>query len=164
MDKQADDKGVEQIKRAGRRAILAPEAPEWLRSTLEGSPVFHGYEAGLWRNRDVQKLIKDRFGVCHSSGHVRTLVGKLELERRMRPAKQRTEKKRTTINDETLAWVAATVKESPRLNGINADDWTNAHLRNALYQRVGHGCPVLSRICLEDRYPRGSGEPSNKTP
>jgi hypothetical protein len=35
----------------------------------------------------------------HSSGHVRTLVGKLGLEHTMRPPKRRTEKKRLTINE-----------------------------------------------------------------
>ncbi|MCI0151482.1 winged helix-turn-helix domain-containing protein [Paraburkholderia sediminicola] len=128
---------VEQIKSSGRKATLGPEALEWLRATLEGSPMAHGYETELWRNGDVQKLIKERFSVYYSSGHVRTLAGKLGLEHRMRPPKQRTEKKRLTINDETLEWVAATVKESPRARGIDADHWTNARLRIVLRQRVG---------------------------
>lgn len=55
----------------------------------------------------------------------------------MRPPKQRMEKKRLTINDETLAWIAATVAQSPRLQGIDADHWTNGRLRAALRQRVG---------------------------
>ena len=55
----------------------------------------------------------------------------------MRPPKQRTEKKRLTINDGTLAWVAATLRESPRTHGIDADHWTNARLRIVLRQRVG---------------------------
>lgn len=97
----------------------------------------HGYETELWRNGDVQKLIKERVGIYHSSGHVRTLVGKLGLEHRMRPPKQRTEKKRLTINDETLAWIAATVKESPRVHGVDADHWTNGRLRTVLHRRVG---------------------------
>ena len=97
----------------------------------------HGYESELWKNGDVQRLIKERFGVYHSSGHVRTLVGKLGLEHRMRPPKQRTEKKRLTINDGTLAWVAATLKESPRVHGIDADHWTNGRLRAVLHRRVG---------------------------
>ncbi|SOE53891.1 Transposase [Burkholderia sp. OK233] len=128
---------VEQLKTSGRSATLGPEALKWLRATLEGSPMAHGYETELWRNGDVQKLIKERFGVYHSSGHVRTLVGKLGLEHRMRPPKLRTEKKRLTINDETLAWVAATVKESPRMHGIDADHWTNGRLRTVLHRRVG---------------------------
>ncbi|MFM0557381.1 winged helix-turn-helix domain-containing protein [Paraburkholderia sediminicola] len=71
---------VEQLRSSGRDAALGPEALEWLRATLERSPMAHGYESELWRNVDVQKLIKERFGVYHSSGHVRTLVGKLGLE------------------------------------------------------------------------------------
>ncbi|MFM0731093.1 hypothetical protein PQQ52_11445 [Paraburkholderia sediminicola] len=130
-------KAVEQIKSSGRKATLGPEALEWLRAALEDSPMVHGYETEFWRNGDVQKLIKERFGVYHSNGHVRTLVGKLGLEHRMRPPKQRTEKKRLTINDETLAWIAATVKESPRAHGIDADHWTNGRLRTVLHQRVG---------------------------
>ncbi|MFL9899275.1 hypothetical protein PQR75_37905 [Paraburkholderia fungorum] len=127
---------LEQI-RLGREASLGLKALEWLRAALEGSPLAHGYESELWRNVDVQKLIKERFGIYHSSGHVRTLVGKLGLEHRMRPPKQRTEKKRLTINDGTLAWVAATLRESPRAHGMDADHWTSARLRTVLHRRVG---------------------------
>jgi transposase len=94
---------VEQLRWSGRDAALGPEALEWLRAALEQNPMAHGYESELWRNGDVQKLINEKFGIYHSSGHVRTLVGKLGLEHRMRPPKHRTEKKRLTINDETLA-------------------------------------------------------------
>jgi transposase len=128
---------VDQIGSLGRQATLGPEALEWLRAALERSPMAHGYDSELWRNGDVQKLIKERFGAYHSSGYVRTIVGKLGLEHRMRPPKQRTEKKRMTINDGTLAWVAATVRQSPRVHGIDADHWTNARLRTALHRQVG---------------------------
>lgn len=128
---------VERLRSSGRDATLGPEALDWLRAALERSPTAHGYESELWRNGDVQRLIKERFGVYHSSGHVRTLVGKLGLAHRMRPPKLRTEKKRLTINDETLAWVAATVKASPRVHGIDADHWTNGRLRTVLHRRVG---------------------------
>lgn len=129
---------LERLKSSGRKATLGPEALEWLGAELEGSPMVHGYETELWRNGDVQKLIKETFGVYHSNGHVRTLVGKLGLTHRMRPPKLRTEKKRLTINAEMLLWIAATVKESPRLQGIDADHWTNAHLRAVIHRRVGH--------------------------
>lgn len=128
---------VEQIKSSGRKATLGPEALEWLRVTLEGSPMAHGYETELWRNGDVQKLIKEKFGVYHSPGHVRTVVGKLGLDHRMRSPKQRTDKKPSAMNDETLAWVAATLRQSPRAHGIEADHWTNARLRTVLHQRTG---------------------------
>jgi transposase len=128
---------VEQIKGSGRKATLGPEALKWLRGVLEGSPMAHGYETELWRNGDVQKLIKEKFGIYHSAGHVRTLVGKLGLDHRIRPPKLRTEKKRLTINDETLAWVAAALKGSPRVHGIDADHWTNGRLRTVLHRRVG---------------------------
>jgi transposase len=127
---------LEQL-RSSRDASLDFKALEWLRAALEGSPLAHGYESELWRNVDVQKLIKERFDVYHSSGHVRALVGKLGLEHRMRPPKQRTEKKRLTINEGLLAWVAATLKESPRSHGIDADHWTNGRLRAVLHRRVG---------------------------
>ena len=55
----------------------------------------------------------------------------------MRPPNQRTEKKRLTINDGTLAWVVTTLRESPRVHGIDADHWTNGRLRTVLLQRVG---------------------------
>ena len=128
---------VERLRSSGPETTLGPEALEWLQAALNRSPMEHGYESELWRNGDVQKLIKKRFGVYHSSGHVRTLAGKLGLEHRLRPPKQRTEKKRLTINDETLAWVAAILKESPRVHGIDADHWTNGRLRTMLHRRVG---------------------------
>jgi transposase len=131
--------GVEALEqpRSSRRASLGPTALGWLQAALEGNPMAHGCESELWRNSDVQKLISERFGVYHSSGYVRTLVGKLGLEHRMRAPKQRTEKTRLTINDETLAWVAATLTESPRAHGIEADHWTNGRLRTVLHRRVG---------------------------
>ncbi|WP_406869739.1 winged helix-turn-helix domain-containing protein [Paraburkholderia fungorum] len=128
---------VEQLKSPGRKATLGPEALKWLQQELEGSPMAYGYETELWRNGDIQALIKERFGIYHSSGHVRTLVSKLGLEHRMRPAKARTEKKRVTINDRTLEWIAATLKESPRVHGIDADHWTTARLRIVLHRRLG---------------------------
>ena len=128
---------VEQLKSSGRKATLGPEALEWLRVTLEGSPMAHGYETELWRNGDVQKLIKEKFGVYHSAGHVRTVVGKLGMDHRMRSPKQRADKKPSAMNDETLAWVAATLRQSPRAHGVESDYWTNARLRTVLHQRVG---------------------------
>ncbi|WP_454807328.1 hypothetical protein [Paraburkholderia fungorum] len=41
------------------------------------------------------------------------------------------------MNDETLAWIAATVKESPGVHGIESDHWTNARLRIVLHRRLG---------------------------
>ena len=130
-------KAVEQLKSSGRKATLGPEALEWLRAALEASPMAHGYETELWRNGDVRKLIKEKFGVYHSSGHVRTVVGKLGMDHRMRSPKQRTEKRPSAMNNETLAWVAAALRQSPRAHGIEADHWTNARLRTVLHQRVG---------------------------
>jgi transposase len=128
---------VEQLKLSGRKATLGPEALKWLQVALEGSPMAYGYETELWRNGDVQKLIKEKFGVYHSAGHVRTVVGKLRMDHRMRSPKQRTDKKPSGMNDETLAWVASTLKESPRAHGIDADHWTNARLRIVLHRRLG---------------------------
>ncbi|MFM0086760.1 winged helix-turn-helix domain-containing protein [Paraburkholderia sediminicola] len=130
-------KAVEQLKSSGRKATLGPEALEWLRAALERSPMAHGYETELWRNGDVQKLIKEKFGIYHSTGHVRTVVGKLGMGHRMRSPKQRTDKKPSAMNDETLAWVAAALRQSPRAHGIDADHWTNARLRTVLHRRVG---------------------------
>ncbi|MFM0557996.1 winged helix-turn-helix domain-containing protein [Paraburkholderia sediminicola] len=128
---------VLQRRSSGRKATLRARDLEWVRGTLQGSPTAYGYETELWRTGDVQALIKQKFGVYHSDGHVRTIVAKLGLEHRMRPPKQRTEKKRLTINDEMLAWVAATLRESPRVHGLDADYWTNARLRTVVHQRVG---------------------------
>jgi transposase len=128
---------IERLTAAGRAPTLSARELDWLRGRLEGSPTTYGYETELWRAGDVQNEIKEKFGVYHSHGHVRRIVGKLGLEHRMRPPKQRTEKTRLTINDEMLGWVAATLKESPRLHGIAADFWTNARLRTVIRQRAG---------------------------
>ncbi|SEF13345.1 Transposase [Burkholderia sp. WP9] len=128
---------VEKLRSSGRKATLSAADLDWLRGKLEANPTAQGFETELWRSGDVQKLIKEKFGIYHSHGHVRRIVGKLGLEHRMRPPKQRTEKKRLTIDDEVLAWVAATLKELPRAHGIDADNWTNARLRTVIRQRVG---------------------------
>ncbi|ASW00113.1 hypothetical protein CJU94_19345 [Paraburkholderia aromaticivorans] len=128
---------VDELKPSGKQAALSAGDLDWLRDKLEDKPTAHGYETELWRTGDVKRLIMEKFGIYHSDGYIRTIVGKLGLEHRIRPPKPRTEKKRLTINDEVLAWVAATLKESPRAHGIDADHWTNARLRIAIRQRVG---------------------------
>jgi hypothetical protein len=54
----------------------------------------------------------------------------------MRPPKRRTET-RLTVNDEVLAWIAMTVKQSPREHGMDGDHWNNARLRAVVQQRLG---------------------------
>lgn len=77
----------------GRHATLGAQALAWLRGALTQEPSDCGFKFGLWRNRDVQALIKRQFGEYHSNGYVRDIVGKPGISHRMRPAKQRSEKK-----------------------------------------------------------------------
>ncbi|WP_168788763.1 winged helix-turn-helix domain-containing protein [Paraburkholderia aromaticivorans] len=128
---------LDQLATRDHRSTLDSKALERLKVALEKGPRVHGFESDLWRNRDVQALIQHRFGIYHSNGYVRQLVTKLGLADRMHPPKRRTEKKRVTINDEVLGWVAMTVKQSPREHGIEGDHWNNARLRAVVQQRLG---------------------------
>jgi transposase len=82
-------------------------------------------------------LIERQFGVRHSNGYVRELVDKLGMSHRMRPATPRTEKKRCTMNAEARSWIAAVLKHSPQIQGLEGECWTNAKLREVIYQRFG---------------------------
>lgn len=59
----------------GRHATLGAQALAWLRGALTQEPSDCGFKFGLWRNRDVQALIKRQFGEYHSNGYVRDIVG-----------------------------------------------------------------------------------------
>jgi transposase len=132
-----DPNALDRLTARGREPTLDSRELDRLRSAPERGPRAHGYTSELWKNGDVQALIKKKFGVCHSSGYVRDLVEKLQLAHLMQPRRRRTEKKRLTINDEALAWVAATLRESPRVHGIDGDNWNNARLRIAMHRRFG---------------------------
>jgi transposase len=121
----------------GRPTALDGQALAWLTAALQREPSDHGFESGLWRNRDVQSLIERQFNIYHSNGYVRDLVGKLGMSHRMRPAKQRTEKKRCAVNAEVLAWIAATLRYPPSAQNLRGERWTNATLRAAIQQRFG---------------------------
>ncbi|WP_091809461.1 helix-turn-helix domain-containing protein [Burkholderia sp. WP9] len=56
-----DRKGVEaldELATRGHRSTLDSKALRWLKVALEKGPRAHGFESELWRNRDVQALIK----------------------------------------------------------------------------------------------------------
>lgn len=127
---------LDELTTPGHQAILGPKALKRLKVALEKGPRAHGFQSDLWRNRDVQALIKGKFDIYHSNGYVRQLVTKLGLAHLMHPPKRRTET-RLTVNDKLLAWVARTVKKSPRLHGMDGDHWNNARLRAVIRKRVG---------------------------
>jgi transposase len=128
---------LEKMTSRGHNPLLDSGALRRLKVALEKGPPANGFESQLWKNRDVQTLIKRKFGVYHSAGHVRQLVEKLGLAHCMNPPKRRTEKKRVTLNDDVLAWIVATVQQSPRSHGIDGDHWNNARLRAVVEQRLG---------------------------
>jgi transposase len=135
-----DAGGLDALQRmgsTGRRASLDAEALAWLTAALKQKPSVHGFKSGLWRNRDIQLLIERQFGVRHSNGYVREVVDKLGMSHRMRPATPRTEKKRCTMNSEARSWIAAVLKHSPQFQGFEGEFWTNAKLREVIYQRFG---------------------------
>jgi len=135
VDKEGLD-ALDELTATGHPSTLDSKALKWLKAALEKGPLVHGFESDLWRNRDVQTLIKRKFGIDYSNGYVRQLVAKVGLLDRMHPAKRRTEKHRT-FNDEFLSWIAMTVKQSPREHGMDGDHWNNARLRAVVQQRLG---------------------------
>jgi hypothetical protein len=68
---------LDQLTTCGHRSTLDAKALRWLKAALEKGPRAHGFESELWRNRDVQALIKRRFDIDRSNGYVRQLVNKL---------------------------------------------------------------------------------------
>lgn len=136
LDRDGPD-ALEQMGRPGRNARLDSGALRRLKAALEKGPMANGIESGLWRNRDVQALIKRMFGIYHSSGYARELVENLGLAHCMCPPKRRTEKKRIALKNGVLEWLAAVVEQPPGAVGIDGNHWNAARLRILLQQRFG---------------------------
>lgn len=135
VDREGLD-ALDELTAPGLPSTLDSKALKRLKAALEKGPLAHGFESELWRNRDVQTLIRRKFGIDYSNGYVRNLVAKVGLLDRMHPAKPRTEKDRT-FDDELLAWIATTVKQPPREHGLDGDHWNNARLRAVVQRRLG---------------------------
>ena len=65
---------LDQLTTCGHRSTLDAKALRGLKAALEKGPRAHGFESELWRNRDVQALVKRRFDIDHSNGYVRQLL------------------------------------------------------------------------------------------
>jgi hypothetical protein len=109
--------------------------------------------ARAWYTHVMAESVKLR--VRHFSG----LVINLGHHDKLKPVSfARSPGAASPLNDALWSWLTAALKESPRLSGIEADRWTNAHVRTAIQRRTGimysrthiwtlmsrHGLPVRS--------------------
>jgi transposase len=74
---QSGRAGLKQAGRAGRKPRLTKADLKGLERDLKRGPQAFGYETDLWTLARVADLIKDRFGVRFTVGHVWGLLGKL---------------------------------------------------------------------------------------
>jgi transposase len=153
-----DDGGLsalETMQVGGRRSVLDAQAKKW----LGASPRNYGFEVEQWSIGRVGKLIEKQFGVAFSRIYVRQLIINLGHHDKLKPVSfARSPGAASPLNDALWSWLTAALKESPRLSGIEADRWTNAHVRTAIQRRTGimysrthiwtlmsrHGLPVRS--------------------
>jgi transposase len=129
---------LETMRVGGRRSVLDAEAKKWLDAALGRSPRNYGFEVEQWSIGRVGKLIEKQFGVTFSRIYVRQLIINLGHHDKLKPVSfARSPGAASPLNDVLWSWLTAALKESPRLSGIEADRWTNAHVRTVIQRRTG---------------------------
>ncbi len=69
--------GLKPLPRPGKKPMLEDEQRDELSKIIEAGPDAAGLDTGIWTARLVGELIRKRFGVSYSEGHVRKLLHKL---------------------------------------------------------------------------------------
>jgi len=122
----------------GRKPILDAKALEWIANSLRGSPLAFGFESDQWTDGRLQSVIGRRFGVQFSRVYVRQIVINLGLAERLKARVGNADPSTSPVLiPTTLSWIAAALNHSPRVEGFDADRWTNERLRTAIAKRVG---------------------------
>jgi transposase len=129
---------LETMQVGGRQSVLDAQAKKWLDTALGASPRNYGFEVEQWSIGRVGKLIEKQFGVTFSRVYVRQLIINLGHHDKLKPVSvARSPGSPSPLNDALWSWLTAALKESPRLSGIEADRWTNAHVRTVIQLRTG---------------------------
>ncbi|MFM0647024.1 winged helix-turn-helix domain-containing protein [Paraburkholderia bryophila] len=116
------------INVGGRKSALDDNARTWIAKALQGSPRRHGFDADQWTSPTLQAVIEQRFGVLYSRVYVRQLTIDLGVHDRMRSFKTPMRRAPGVLHDDTLSWLAAALRDSPRLHDFDADRWTTPRL------------------------------------
>jgi transposase len=122
----------------GRHPALDARGLEWIAISLRSSPAAFGFNSDRWTDGRLQSVIRNQFGVDFSRVYVRQIMIDLGFGNRLTARRDRT----TTSNSPvlapaTLSWIAAALRHSPRVEGFDADKWTNERLRAAIENRLG---------------------------
>jgi transposase len=129
---------LESMQLGGRRSVLDAEARKWLTGALSKSPKNYGFQVEHWSIGRVGKLIETEFGLVFSRIYVRQLIINLGHHDKLKSVPStRSRSVASPLDDALRSWLSAALTQSPRLAGIAADHWTNAHVRTAIQQRTG---------------------------
>jgi transposase len=122
----------------GRKSALNAEAREWIAHSLRGSPLVFGFATDQWTDGRLQSVIQKRFGVDFSRVYVRQILIDLGFADRLKARRsQTTTSNCPALTSDTLSWIAAALRHSPKVEGFDADRWTNERLRTAIENRLG---------------------------
>jgi transposase len=121
----------------GRKSALDPEALEWIANSLRGSPVAFGLASDQWTDGRLQSVIRNQFGVDFSRVYVRQIMIDLGFADRLKARRDQTMNSNPALTPAALSWIAAALRHSPRVEGIDAERWTNERLKTAIANRLG---------------------------
>jgi transposase len=122
----------------GRKSALDSGALEWIANSLRGSPIAFGFDSDQWTDGRLQSVIRNRFGIHFSRVYVRQITIDLGFADQLTARRNQTTIPRSPLlAPATLSWIAAALRHSPRVEGIDADCWTNERLRAAIESRLG---------------------------
>jgi transposase len=135
------DSGLDALERmslGGRKPSLSLEAREWIAIALRGSASAHRYKSDLWTDRRLRSLIARDLGISFSRVYVRQLIIDLGFANCLKPKSSSHVRPSQQVSTATLmSWLAASLRHSPKAQGIVADTWTNERLRAAIERRFG---------------------------
>jgi transposase len=147
---------LKSMRIGGRQSILDCEAKKWLAAALERSPRDFGFVEEQWSIGRVRKLIEHHIGVSFSRIYVRQLIINLGYHDKLLSVTcSRSPGVVSPLDDAFRSWLTAAIKHPPRLAGVDANHWTNAHVRTVIYRRTGfmysraHIWTLVSRLGLQ---------------
>jgi transposase len=122
----------------GRKSALNAEALEWIADSLRGSPAAFGFDSDQWTDGRLKSVIRDRFGTDFSRVYVRQIMIDLGFADRLKIRRGKTTTSHSRVlTPEALSWIAAALRHSPKVEGLDGERWTNERLRVAIENRLG---------------------------
>ena len=129
---------LERMSAGGRKPSLSPEARERIATALRGSASVHVYKSDQWTDGRLRSLIAKDLGISFSRVYVRQIIIGLGFADCLKPKSSSHVGPSQQVSTATFrSWVAASLRHSPKAQGIEADSWTNERLRAAIERRFG---------------------------